>query len=389
MENNKISYLKDVFICSLSAFGGPASHYGIFTQQLVKNKKYITEEDLIELIALCSFLPGPTSTQTIISIGYKLGGSKLALYTFLIWALPAIIIMGALSLLYQYLSKINSFYYGLRYIGPMAVGFIIIAAININKKVVKDKTTLILLLFSTICVNFVKNPFIFPIVLIIGGITSIITNKEENKWNNIDLKPPWKYFVFFILISLISPLITIIFNNNIVNIFSSFYRYGYLVFGGGQVVIASMQQELVEIKTLMTNLEFLTGYGLVQGIPGPMFSFSSYAASMALRDLGTHMQILGSFLASIGIFLPGILLIFFIYPIWEDLKKVKGIKISLRGINAAAGGLITASALIFLKNNGLFFDNIIISILTALILHTKVLPPPLVVVLTIVTGFII
>lgn len=182
---------------------------------------------------------------------------------------------GALSLLYQCLSKFSSFYYGLRYIGPMAVGFIIIAAININKKVIKDKTILILLLFSTTCINFVKNPFVFPIVLIIGGITSIITNMEENKWNNIYSKPPWKYFLFFI------------------------------------------------------------------------------------------------------------------YSIWEDLKKVNGIKISLRGINAAAGGLITASALIFFKNNGLFFDNIIISILTALILHKKIIPPPLVVVLTIVTGFII
>ncbi len=67
-----------------------------------------------------------------------------------------------------------------------------------------------------------------------------------------------------------------------IQLFESFYRYGYLVFGGGQVVVPIMQSELVDLRHFMTNQEFLTGYGLVQGLPGPMVSFgasSSFSSS--------------------------------------------------------------------------------------------------------------
>ena len=78
-------FLKDVFICSLGAYGGPEAHLGVFTEQMVVRRKYLDETDLIELVALCSMLPGPTSTQTVVSIGYRTGGPLLALLTMLVW----------------------------------------------------------------------------------------------------------------------------------------------------------------------------------------------------------------------------------------------------------------------------------------------------------------
>jgi chromate transporter len=101
------TFLKDVFICSLGAYGGPEAHYGVFTEQMITKKKYLTEEDLIELIALTSILPGPSSTQTIVAIGYKVGGPILAILTMLVWAMPVIIIMTLLSFLSQFLLKMT------------------------------------------------------------------------------------------------------------------------------------------------------------------------------------------------------------------------------------------------------------------------------------------
>ncbi len=63
------TFLRDVFICSLGAYGGPEAHMGVFIDQMVTKKRYLTESELVELMALCSILPGPTSTQTIVSIG--------------------------------------------------------------------------------------------------------------------------------------------------------------------------------------------------------------------------------------------------------------------------------------------------------------------------------
>lgn len=385
---SRSTFLKDVLICSLGAYGGPEAHMGVFIDQLVTKKKYLGEEDLIELMALCSILPGPTSTQTIVSIGYKIGGPALAFLTMLVWALPVIIVMTILSFLYQFLELQNISQDVLRFIGPMAVGFIIVAAYRIGKKVITDKMTVILFLIGAITTYLIRSPWVFPVVLIIGGMTSVLLSKENNLWNRVKLNPPWFYIVAFIVIALGSIGLNLIWNNRIFELFESFYRYGYLVFGGGQVVVPVMYSELVEINQYMTNQEFLTGYGLVQGLPGPMFSFSAYAGGMAAKDGGALIQTLAALLSGIGIFLPGLLLIYFVYPVWENLKKIKGIKVSLKGINAVAGGLIFIAAVILMQRSGFQIENLIVMVISIMVLISKRIPAPILVLATLLAGFV-
>ncbi|MDD4502953.1 MAG: chromate efflux transporter [Clostridiaceae bacterium] len=383
------TFLKDVLICSLGAYGGPEAHYGVFTDQMVIKKKYLTEEELIELIALTGILPGPSSTQTIISIGYKVGGPVLGFLTMLVWGLPVIILMTILSFLSAFLEKLNISSEGLRYIGPMAVAFILVAAYRIGKKVIKDKITLILFTFGGVATYFLRMPWIYPLVLIIGGAVCIFTSKEKDLWNKVRISPPWKYLIAFGTIAILSIILTLLWDNRIIHIFESFYRYGYLVIGGGQVVVPMMYSELVEVNQYMTNQEFLTGFGLVQGLPGPMFSFSAYAAGMASRGSGVLVQIIGAIAGGTAIFLPGILLIYFVYPLWENLKKIKGIKTSLKGITAVAGGLISVSALILMQKSGFTWDNLIVFSLTAVMLLTRKIPAPVIVAIIIAAGFLI
>ncbi|OJV64385.1 MAG: chromate transporter [Clostridiales bacterium 38-18] len=383
---NKGTFLKDVFICSLGAYGGPEAHYGVFTDQMVIKKKYLTEEELVELIALCSILPGPTSTQTIVSIGYKTGGPLLALLTMLVWALPVISLMTLLSFLYQFLGARNISDDLLKYIGPMAVGFIILAAYRIGKKVVTDKLTIFLFVSSAIITYLIRSPWIFPTVLVVGGIISVIASGEDQLFERVRLTPKWGYFIAFIGIAMVSILLTLTVDHVLVHLFESFYRYGYLVFGGGQVVVPVMHSELVDGYQYMTNAEFLTGYGLVQGLPGPMFSFSAYAGGMAARGHGWLIQVLGAIISGIGIFLPGLLLIYFIYPIWEQLKAIKGIKISLRGINAVAGGLIAVASIILMQKSGFTPINLAVTLFTVVLLATKKVPAPLLVLAAILLG---
>lgn len=388
IRSNRVAFLKDVLICSLGAYGGPEAHYGVFTDQMVIKKRYLEEEELVELIALCSILPGPTSTQTIVSIGYKVGGPGLAFLTMLVWALPVLMIMTILSFLYQILEAVNLSSEGLRYIGPMAVGFIVVASFRIGKKVITDRFTGFLLLFGAGITFFIREPFVFPLVLFFGGMMSVLESKEKGLWNRVSLNPPWRYLVCFIGFAMGSLGMSLLWDNQLVEIFEHFYRYGYLVFGGGQVVVPVMHSELVQVNQFMTNQEFLTGYGLVQGLPGPMFSFSAYAGGLAARNHGTFFQVMGAVAGGIGIFLPGLLLIYFVYPVWENLKKIKGIKISLRGINAVAAGLISVSALILMQKNGFSLENLLVTLTTALLLLTKKIPAPVIVILAIFLGVI-
>lgn len=388
---HKVSYrrfLKDVMICSLGSYGGPEAHFGVFLDHLVSKKHYLTEEELVELLALTSILPGPTSTQTITAVGYRMGGPVLALLTLLVWALPPILVMTILSFLYQFLKDHQISQDILRFIGPMAVGFIFLAAFRIGRKVLTDRLTIALFLVGLITTYFIRSPWIFPSVLLFGGAVSIVVSKEKNLFNTITVKAPWRYLVLFVAFAVGTLFLSALTHNLLVTLFEAFYRYGYLVFGGGQVVVPIMIAELVEAKAYMTREEFLTGYGLVQGLPGPMFSFSAYAGGMAARSGGAFVQIVAAFLSGIGIFLPGTLLIFFIYPVWEELKQMKAVKVSLKGINAVAGGLITSAAILLLQKSGIATENLVVVVLTVVLLATKKIPAPLIVLAVLAAGIV-
>ena len=86
-ETKRRTYLRDVLMLALSAFGGPFAHLALMQERLVERRQYLSNEELLELNALCQFLPGPTSTQTITAVGLKLGGQRLALLTLLLWIL--------------------------------------------------------------------------------------------------------------------------------------------------------------------------------------------------------------------------------------------------------------------------------------------------------------
>jgi chromate transporter len=136
-----------------------------------------------------------------------------------------------------------------------------------------------------------------------------------------------------------------------VRLFENFYRNGSLIFGGGQVLTPMLYTEFVQYapKQYLTSEEFLSGYAFVQGLPGPVFSFSSYIGALAMRDYGIVGEIGGAVMSAAGIFLPGTFLIFFMIRIWEGLKKFRPIRASLEGINAASAGLVAAAAVLLLQ----------------------------------------
>ena len=381
-------FLKDVFLCSLGAYGGPESHVSVFLNQLVAKRRYLSEVELIELTALCSMLPGPTSTQTIVSVGYKMGGPALALLTMAVWALPVLVLMTLASFLYAMLESRGLSGSVLRYIGPVAVGFILYATVRIGRKVVKDVPTTLLFASAAVTTYFVRAPWVFPLVLVIGGLVVLVLNREPAMWSRVQVGPPWVYLVVFTVFALGGVVAASLSPNHFVHLFESFYRYGYLVFGGGQVVVPVMQSELVEVRHYLTNQEFLAGYGLVQGLPGPMFSFAAYAGGLASRGPGVARQLLGAAIGGTGIFLPGLLLIYFIYPVWQDVKRIRAVQISLRGINAVAGGLMAVSAVVLLRAAGLTVMNLAIAAGAAAMLSFTKIPAPVLVAAALVAGAI-
>ena len=172
-----------------------------------------------------------------------------------------------------------------------------------------------------------------------------------------------------------------------IRLFENFYRNGSLIFGGGQVLTPLLYTEFVEFKKYLSSDEFLTGYAFAQSVPGPVFSYSAYIGSLSMREYGIFGQIMGAVAASLGIFLPGTFLIFFVIRFWENLKKYRGVRASLEGITAASSGLVAAAAIIMfqpLDNTALNFG---FTIGTFIVLTFTRIPAPLIIVGGLILGF--
>src|SRR5688500_18875640 len=164
-----IPFLKAVFLHSLTAFGGPQAHLVMMMKTFVNRRPYVTAQELIEYYAFCQLLPGASSTQTLTLIGYKRGGVTLAVLTLIIWILPACIMMGALSFLLHYIDKKALETDIFKFIPPMAVGFLMYAAVIAFPHAIKNTITWIIMLISVATTYILFNlPCVFSILIILG-----------------------------------------------------------------------------------------------------------------------------------------------------------------------------------------------------------------------------
>ena len=386
-----IPFLKHVLAYSVSAFGGPQGHLGMMQRTFVEKRKDITPEELVDYMSFCQMLPGPSSTQTIILIGYKRGGVGLALITLLIWILPASIMMGGLSFLIQYFDtkaiQTNLF----KFIQPMAVGFLIYAAFKAMRLSVNHKATYIIMAIAGLCTYLLRTPWLFPVLLIGGGIATNFSDKriptiqakrKPIKWMNIF----WFGFVF-ILAGVLSEMARLQQWQyaRVFNLFENFYRFGSIVFGGGHALIPMMYEqfvlrpEMLNIGAYMTPSQFLTGAGMINAIPGPVFSICSYVGGMSLSSLGWQMQFLGCLVGIVGVFLPSTLLLFFFFPIYQNLKQYTVIYRSLEGIHAVVVGIMWASGVLLFGSMPFDWTNLVVVAISFSLLTFSKVPAPLIV----------
>ncbi len=346
-----IVFLKDVWLLSISSFGGPQAHMAHFQKILVAKRGYLKEEELVELNALCQILPGPSSTQTLSAIGYRLGGAKLAYLTLFIWMMPSVSVMTFAGILMANLEQKNVSLNFARFIQPMAVGFISYAAYLFSLKTITRRRGLIIMIAAGVVSYFIKNPFVFPLTLLAAGLITAFNYKAHPREKTKKFDVRWDNFLLWAGVLILAAVLGGITKALPIRLFENFYRNGSLIFGGGQVLTPLLYTEFVEYapKHYLSSQEFLSGFALVQALPGPVFSFSAYIGSLSMREAGIGGQILGGFMAAVGIFLPGTFLTFFVIRIWDSLKTYRPIRASLEGINAASAGLIAAAALILFQ----------------------------------------
>ena len=382
-------FLRDVLILSVTAFGGPQVHFALFIRVLVNKRGYLKEEELIELNALCNFLPGPTSTQTITALGFKLGGPSLAYLTLLVWIFPAFVVMTSFALLISHFQSAEISIAFTRFIQPMAVGFISYAAVIITRKVVKTFEGAGVMVIAAIACYMLKSPFVFPVIMILSASVTAIKFKNQPVEEKNGFKIDWSNFILWAVVFIVAALLGHFTKALPFRVFENFYRNGSMIFGGGQVLIPLLYTEFVEFKRYLTSEEFLTGYAAVQAVPGPVFSFASYIGALSMRQYGDFGEILGSMMATAGIFLPGTFFIFFVIRFWEELKKYRVIRASLEGISAASAGMVVAAAFLMFDPIDVTALNMIMILGSFILLIFTRIPPPFIILAGLIAGLLL
>jgi len=408
-----IPFLKAVFLHSITAFGGPQGHYAMMLKTFVHGRKDVTEDELMDYNAFCQLLPGASSTQTLTLIGYKRGGVPLAVLTLIIWMLPACCLMGAFSFFLEYIDQrtIKTIF---KFIAPMSVGFLAFAALKAFRHSVHNTITWVIAVFSTVILLLLfTKPWIIPVLILIGGFVTNLSDKripekevitQKIKWWNI-----WLFAIIFIFAGLLSetarkhdwP------NRRPINLFENTYRFGSFVFGGGNVLIPMMYEQFVmrpESKVVMQKNpnvvridreDFYLGAGMIRAMPGPVFSVSSYMGGTAMKDGNVSWQLLGCAIGSIAIFLPSALLVLFFFPIWHNLKRYVVVYRATEGINAVVVGILLAATFYMLKDITIIglkmvsFMNLSVIVGTTVLLLYSKLPSPVVVMLCLLLGWLI
>jgi chromate transporter len=410
-----IPFLKAVFLHSITAFGGPQGHFGMMMKTFVDRRRDVSKEELMEYISFCQLLPGASSTQTLGLIGYKRGGIPLAVLTLIIWILPACILMGALSFLVSSIGKENLNTSIFQFIQPMAIGFLAYAAFKAFKISINSFITQVIMLVAMAATYFLfRTPWIFPGLIVAGGIVTNFSNKripekaviksKQIRWTNI-----WLFVLIFVIAGVLSETARKQNweNRKAFNLFENNYRFGSFVFGGGDVLIPLMLDQYVARpnsprmqKKNDPNIiriekeELLTGAGMVRAIPGPVFSIAAYTGGMALKNEGLNNQLLGCIIGAIAIFLPSALLVLFFFPVWQYLKKYVVVFRALEGINAVVVGIMWAATLYLLKDvsiahiNLVSMLNVFVIVVTFLVLQFSKIPAPFIVLFCLGLGWL-
>ena len=409
-----MSFLKSIFIHSISAFGGAQGHLGMVMKTFVDKRKDISKDELMEYVSFAQILPGASSTQVLTLIGFKRGGIPLAIITLLIWVLPACIIMGLFSFIVTslYPQDLNNGVF--KFIQPMAIGFLAFAGLKAFKISINSIITFVIFIVSFLLLSlFFKTPWVFPLLIILGGIATNFSNKripdiEKTKPKQIRWSNLWLFIFIFVVAGFFSELSRKQEweNRKAFNLFENFYRFGSIVFGGSDVLIPLVVDQYVARPTAdkfqdskqgfikLEKSELLTGAGFVRAIPGPVFSIASFTGGIALKDKGKFYQALGCLIGSIAIFLPSALLVLFFFPVWQFFKKYVIIFRALEGINAVVVGVMFAGIFYLLKDfsfinyNLQSFFSLFVIIITVLLLKFSKIPPPIIVALCLSLGFL-
>ncbi|MFD8878610.1 chromate efflux transporter [Corynebacterium xerosis] len=354
-------------LLGLTSFGGPVAHLGYFREEFVGKRRWLTDAEYADVVALCQFLPGPASSQVGMALGWRRAGLPGLLAAFVGFTTPSALVLALAAVGVGYFGDLDGPIAGLK---AAAVAVVAVALWGMAKNLVTSRLT------AAVAVGAMAVTLLAPggwgvwaqvAAIAVAGVIGLVLLRGGDRGDGDDGKgddgdrsddkgddkgevradgksgseatqatapahlayavPAWASIgaaVAFLAVMAVAAT----------QWWGTYYWAGALVFGGGHVVLPLLEGGLV--PGVVDADTFLAGYGLAQAVPGPLFTFASY---LGMASGG----VLGALIATLAIFLPSMLLLIAVMPVWTKQAANPKARGAVAAINAAVVGLLAAA----------------------------------------------
>jgi chromate transporter len=332
----------EVFVAALrlglTSFGGPAAHLGYFRTEYVERRRWLTDAAYAELVALAQFLPGPMSSQVGMAVGYTRAGVRGAVSAWFGFTLPSAVLM-AIAGAFVVNGTIGGDEVWVTALKLVAAAVVLDAVIGMASRLASTARTVVIAAATTAALLLLPTSGLAQVgTLAVAALVGLVLFRNAPTAEPgvlplaIGRKAGVAALVVFAVLLVALPLLSGL--GVLPELAAAMYTAGSFVFGGGHVVLPLLEAETV--PALVTESEFLAGYGLAQAMPGPLFTFGTFLGQVSAG-------VPGAVVATIAIFLPSLLILLGVLPFWQGVRTDRRVQAALVAVNAAVVGLLTAA----------------------------------------------
>lgn len=330
MDSDNRRNLKEVVLLFLkmgfTAFGGPAVHLGIMHDEVVKRRKWLNDEQFLDLVGATNLIPGPNSTEMTIHLSYLRAGWPGFILGGISFVLPAVLMVMGLAWSYQKYGAAPEVAWVLYAVKPVVIAIILKALWSLGKQAIKDLLTGI-----TVLTVFILNLIgVDTLVLLFsaGIIVMLIKNFRVLKKD-----PPTLKALLPLSLPSVASLVPKVFSLS--TLFFTFLKIGSVLYGGGYVLLAFLRSDFVVRLGWLTEKQLIDAVAIGQVTPGPLFTTATFIGYILAG-------IPGAILSTVGIFLPSFFFVAISNRFIPKMRQSIWFSEFLNGVNAASLGLMAA-----------------------------------------------
>ena len=329
MSQNLLEVARLFLKLGFTAFGGPAAHIAMMHDEVVKRRKWLSDQEFLDLLGATNLIPGPNSTEMSIHLSYLRAGWRGLIVGGACFILPAMLIVTALAWAYvelRSLPQVDWLLYGVK---PVVIAIIAQALWNLGRKAVKN-ILLALIGVAVIVLYFFQFNELF--LLFAGGMVVMLAEnirRFQTRGTGALLLPGAAGLSGLAL----STLVSVPFSLPL--LFLTFLKIGSILYGSGYVLLAFLRSDFVVDLGWLTEAQLIDAVAIGQVTPGPVFTTATFIGYL----LG---GLPGALLATLGIFLPSFIFVAISNPLIPRMRNSPWVSGLLDGVNVASFGLMAA-----------------------------------------------